>query len=575
MLEDLPISTAPTRRLPRSAGMLEIRSTLLRRLSSTGLLVGTLFFAASLTPSLLPRDYLMQGVLSGCSFGAGYGIGSFGRWLWAYLELPELRGRRRRVVTAMVAGLSGAVVFAYLWLASEWQNSLRALMDLAPVDTVQPLRVGLLSFAIFAGLMAIARLFKLTNHVFSQKLKPFIPRRISNVLGLVIAAALFWSLIDGVLFRFGLRAADASFQQIDALVDDELARPGLPIKTGSDGSLIAWEELGHRGRQFVASGPTAEDLSDYFGPDAGVLEPIRVFVGLNSADTVEARAELALRELVRVDAFERSALVIVTPTGTGWIDPAALDTLEYLHGGDVASVAVQYSYLSSWLSLLFEPGYGADSARALFNAIYGHWSDLPEDDRPALYLHGLSLGALNSDLSADLYDVIADPFHGALWSGPPFSTPRWRNVTSDRNPGSPAWLPRFRDGSVIRFTNQENALDLPGAEWGPLRIVYLQYASDPVTFFDPRSAYREPAWMSGPRGPDVSPIFRWFPVVTFLQLTVDLMAATTAPIGHGHVYAHEHYIDAWLHVTRPTGWDGPGVVALKEHFRAARVAEAD
>ena len=45
-------------------------------------------------------------------------------------------------------------------------------------------------------------------------------------------------------------------------------------------------------------------------------------------------------------------LIVVMPTGTGWIDPAAMDTVEYLHGGDVASVAIQYSYLTSWLSLL-------------------------------------------------------------------------------------------------------------------------------------------------------------------------------------------------------------------------------
>ena len=34
-------------------------------LSAGGLLLGTLFFAASLTPTLLPRTFLTQGVLSG------------------------------------------------------------------------------------------------------------------------------------------------------------------------------------------------------------------------------------------------------------------------------------------------------------------------------------------------------------------------------------------------------------------------------------------------------------------------------------------------------------------------------
>jgi len=84
--------------------------------------------------------------------------------------------------------------------------------------------------------------------------------------------------------------------------------------------------------------------------------------------------------------------------------------------------------------------------------------------------------------------VLGDPFAGALWSGPPYSSRLWRSLTDRRNPGSPAWLPRFRDGSFVRLMNQDGEAagpdSAPNAAWGPMRIVYLQYASDPVTFFD-------------------------------------------------------------------------------------------
>ncbi|MCC3263125.1 alpha/beta-hydrolase family protein, partial [Paenibacillus polymyxa] len=75
------------------------------------------------------------------------------------------------------------------------------------------------------------------------------------------------------------------------------------------------------------------------------------------------------------------------------------------------------------------------------------------------------------------------------------------------------------------------------APWGPMRVVYLQYASDPVTFFDYRDLYRPPAWMSAPMGPDVSPELRWYPVVTMLQLALDMAVGTATPMGYGHVYA--------------------------------------
>jgi uncharacterized membrane protein len=531
--------------------------------SAVGLLTGTLFFAASLTPSLVPRDVLMQGALSGCSLAVGYGIGVFGLALWTYLELPQPRSRAARLVKLGTAGVFAVVAIAFLWRASQWQNSIRELMGLEPVDSMHPFQVGLIAVAVFAVLIALARLFQATFRIAARNIGRFAPRRVSRMAGAVVALLLFWSVAEGVFFRFALHLADSSFQRFDALIEDGRPLPTDPNKTGSTASLLDWDGLGRAGREYISTGPTKEALSDFLGHPA--QEPLRVYVGLNSAETTAERARLALEELKRVGGFERSMLIVVVPTGTGWIDPEAMNTVEYLHGGDVASVAIQYSYLTSWLSLLVEPDYGRETARALFAEIYGHWTRLPREHRPKLYLHGLSLGALNSDLSTDLFDVIGDPFHGALWSGPPFSSRTWNTVTKERNPGSPAWLPRFRDGSVIRFTDQENQLSIPDAEWGPMRIVYLQYASDAVTFFDPLSFYRAPAWMVGPRGRDVSPELRWYPVVTFLQLLFDMATATRTPMGYGHVYAPEHYIDAWVEVT-DVKWSPDQIALLKSLF---------
>ena len=338
------------------------------------------------------------------------------------------------------------------------------------------------------------------------------------------------------------------------------------MKPGSPASLIAWQDLGTRGRTFVTTAPTAAEIAAFVG--MSVPEPIRIYVGMNAAPTPDARARLALRELIRVGGFERSVLVLATPTGMGWVDPDAIDPLEYLHRGDVASVAAQYSYLPSPLALVAEDAYGAETAQAVFEEIYGHWTRLPPEHRPRLYLFGLSLGALDSQGSFHLHDVLADPFQGALWAGPPFRSPSWRSATAERDPGSPAWRPRYRNGAVVRFMNQQGGLASPAGKWGPLRIVYLQYASDPITFFDVRSAFRQPDWMRTPRGPDVSPAFRWYPVVTMLQLAADMAAGAEAtPPGFGHNYAAEHYIDAWIALTEPEGWSEADLARLKARFR--------
>lgn len=530
---------------------------------TVGLLVGTVFFAFSLTPSLLPRPFTIQGLISGLSFTAGYAFGVAGLWLWNYLQLPIARRYTAHAIKISAAVMCALIAVSFLWQAATWQNSIRELMGMEESGGVRPDLVGLIAALVFVSLLVIARAFWSVFLLLSGKLSRYIPPRISHLVGIIVSLLLFWSLVNGVLVSFILETADQSFQQLDALIEDDLPRPFLPEQTGSPDSLITWQDLGREGRRFVSSGPSAEALSDFFATPMSA--PIRVYVGLNSAETAEQRARLALEELKRVRGFERSVLLLATPTGTGWIDPASQDPVEYLFRGDIATVGVQYSYLNSPLALLTEGAYGAEAARAVFNEIYNHWRSLPHESRPRLFLTGLSLGSLNSDRSFDLFDIIDDPFSGALWSGPPFRNDSWRRMTQQRKPNSPAWLPQFRDGSVVRFMNQTDGLGHYPAPWGDFRIVFLQYASDPVTFFDPKSAWREPAWMREPRGPDVSPDLRWFPIVTMLQLLADMMVGT-APPGFGHKYAATDYIDAWLALTEPEGWDESEIERLRQLF---------
>jgi uncharacterized membrane protein len=533
-------------------------------LSASGLVFATLFFAISLTPTLIPRTYVTQGALSGASAAVGYGIGVFFRWLWRYLELPVPRGPGLTRIKAGIAAGCALVLAAFLWKTTDWQNSVLKVMHQAPVKSAYPLRVCLIAVATFLPLVALGHGFGLVVRVVATWTRRFVPRRIANVVGAGVALVLFWSVANGVMFRAGIHLLDASFRQADALIPPESVAPVVETKTGSKASLIAWEKLGRRGREFISSGPSAARIQALTGSAA--IEPIRVYVGLPAAETPEERARLALEELKRVGAFARAALVVITPTGTGWVDPAGIDPVECLFHGDIASVAQQYSYLSSPLSLLVEPDYGADAARTLFAEIYGYWTSLPKGHRPKLYLHGLSLGAMNSERSMGLYDLLGDPVQGALWSGPPFSSSLWRSLTEERNPDSPAWLPRFRNGSFARFMNQDGGNVPSDTPWGPTRIVYLQYASDPVTFFDFRYFYRAPAWLSDPRGPDVSPDLRWSPVVTALQLGVDAAVATQTPVGYGHVYAPQHYLDAWLEVTGVNGWSPADIAKLKRNL---------
>ena len=528
------------------------------------ILLGAIFFAIALTPTLVPRDDLAQGLLAGGCFAIGYGIAALFHWLWRYLELPELSLSVRRMVNAVLVAAGVLTAATALLLASHWQNATRAAMDMGPAEPSWSLVLGATALAVIAIVLLVAQLFRASIMLVAPRVQRVVPRRVANVVALLLAAFVFWSITNTVIVRGVFRVMDASYQEWDRLFEPERPQPADPNKTGGANSLVRWDELGRTGRRYVASGPSADEIAALSGRPA--LTPIRVYVGLQSGVSTEARAKLALSELKRQGGFERANLIVVTPTGTGWIDPSAIDAVEYLQGGDIASVAIQYSYLSSPLSLLAQSELGAEAARALFREIYGYWTTLPKAQRPKLYLHGLSLGAMNSELSVEPFDLLADPIAGALWSGPPFPSRMWRSITNDRNAGSPAWLPTFRDGRFARFMNQRGSVVPADTPWGPMRVVYLQYASDAITFFDYQTAYRRPAWMLEPRGPDVSESLRWFPIVTMLQLAIDMILANKTPMGFGHVYAPEHYLEAWLAVTGADKWTPDAIARLKQHL---------
>lgn len=539
-------------------------------LCGSGVVLGSLCFIASLTPSLVPRGYVAQGVLAGVCFAAGYLLGVAAVALWRRLLLPQIPDRWLLPSRRVLRWLCVIACLAAVWAVRGWQDSVRAVMNLPPMEEAHSLRLMLIAAVTFLALLLAGRAFAWVARRAGAAAQRIMPPPVARLLGLGVAAILFVTLANGVLLRGALHMADASFRQADAWVPADVQAP-QGEGTGGPSSLVAWQQLGRAGREFVAAGPDAAAVTALTGKPA--QRPLRVYVGLPSADDARERVRLALRELQRQGGFARANLLIITPTGTGWVDPAAIDSAEYLLQGDVASVAVQYSYLSSPLSLLVEPEYGAETARLLFEEVYGYWRTLPPASRPRLYAHGLSLGAMNSERSVNLFDMVDHPIDGALWSGPPFASRQWRLATDARNAGSPEWLPVFRDSRTVRFINQHGGAAPQAAEWGRMRMIYLQYASDPITFFTPHDTWREPDWMKEARAPDVSPAVRWYPLISMLQLAVDMLLADRTPMGYGHVFAPSDYVTAWQSLFDPPGWNDAEIQRLQIRLDAIRRAQ--
>lgn len=539
-----------------------IRRGLLGPVSAVGLLVAVMFFGLSVTPSMVPRSPELQGALGGVIAALGYLIWWLAARLLAWLGLWSERrvSRPGRIVLMLV---SAVIAVVFLWKDADWQNSIQNAWGLAPLEASAPLRVATIAVAVFVILLVAGRLFRgLAKRLQARSLR-VLPPRMAQAAGMGLAVLVFAATIDGVAVRGVLRTIDTGARLADAIIPPDLAPPDTTHVSGGPGSLLDWEDLGRWGRNFVASGPTAAEITDFW--NAPARQPIRIYTGLNAAETPDARAQLAFDELLRAGGFDRQVLVIAMPTGSGWLDPGGMDTLDYITRGDVATVAVQYSYLPSPVSVVVDPMRGVAEAQALFDKVYRHWSDMPQDARPRLYLHGLSLGAFLSQETVPLLDLYADPIHGALWTGSPYLSEFWRMVQARRHPDSPAWRPRFGNGSLIRTRNQQGGLDRFDAAWGPMRFVFLQYGSDPIVFFDWSLAWSRPDWLSGERAPDLSPKMRWIPVVTLFQVGLD-MAVALGTLGYGHDYVARHYIPAWAETLAPDGWTANDTARLQAHL---------
>ena len=191
--------------------------------------------------------------------------------------------------------------------------------------------------------------------------------------------------------------ANSTYSTFDDETPPDIVQPTSPLRSGSPESLVPWDTLGYEGRNFAGGGPTVDQLQEFAGAGTPVKEPIRVYAGLKSADGQEAQAQLAVDELERTGAFDRSVLAVVTVTGTGWVDPVAAASLEYMHHGDTAIVGTQYSYLPSWISFLVDLDKAEENGRVLVDAVTERWSELPEATRPELLIYGISLGSYGSE----------------------------------------------------------------------------------------------------------------------------------------------------------------------------------
>jgi uncharacterized membrane protein len=521
------------------------------RYTLPGAWVALVFACLAFTPSLLPRSALLQGVVCGISAAIGYGLGVAGAWTWR--AFADRDPRPPRPGAWRVFAISAAVLLVVAIVLGQWWQA--QIRDLMGAPTPNPLLLVLLPLAaagLFTGLVALSRSLRGAYHRAAGRLRRWMGPRAARALGWVAVVVATWLVASGLLLNGLATLADRSFSVRNGTTAEGVTQPTSGLRSGGPGSLVSWESLGRQGRSIAGTGPSAAAIAAWSGSEA--TEPIRAYAGTVSATDVEARAELAVEDLERAGGFDRANLLVATTTGSGWLDAGAIDSFEYLTGGDSAIVAMQYSYLPSWISFLVDQEKAREAGRELFDAVYDRWSRLPQADRPRLFVFGLSLGSFGGETAFSGEYDLRNRTAGALFAGPPNFNTLYREFTDDRDAGSLEVEPVYKGGRAVRFTN-DVAAGVPPAtgHWEGTRILYLQHPSDPIVWWFPTLVWDRPDWLDEPRGRDVLDAMVWIPLVTFWQVTADLPLATGVPDGHGHTYTRE-FVDGWAKILQPPGW---------------------
>ncbi|CAN5146378.1 hypothetical protein BH23ACT9_BH23ACT9_16980 [soil metagenome] len=468
------------------------------------------------------------------SVAVGGAIHDVGYDLWR--RQPSSRsGIRAAVATAsVVSGLA-------LW--AERRLRLRtAAVEPWPIEQRTTLHESAaVSAAVVLGGRLLGEAVALSHRGFKRWLGPG-PAKHALATTLNVGA---WSSLTAGVYNHGISRIGAVNETIEPGYGQAPTDPHL---SGSPASGAAFDELGRQGRRFIAHALTTSVIERVLGEPA-VADPIRVYIG-READPLypTARAELALEELERTGAYERSHLLLGSPTGTGWLNQTLVESAELFTRGDIATCAIQYGTYPSFLALQ-TIAFGRMQFRILLLGVRERLRAMPPELRPRVLVFGESLGAWTAS------DVIMDQgldgldhygIDRALWVGLPWMA-KWSRSGMIR--GSSDLVPQ---GTVGVFDRIEQLTALSDDARDRLRAVILSHDNDPIALLGPDLVVQRPRWLQrGYRGRGVPEDMRWIPIVTLWQTFIDAMNSMVQVPGQFASYGHDYRADVarFVHAT--------------------------
>ncbi len=435
---------------------------------------------------------------------------------------------------AVRAGIASAAVTGGLlaWSAKNLKER-KSVIKRWPVEQKNelPMAVGI-GYVVYAAGAGLGKAFVASERGIVGYLGPGYPKK---VLGRAVNAGI-WVGGAVVLYNTLVRFVGRSNEKVEPAY---ATPPASPLLSGSPESKSPFVELGLQGRRYVTDVVTPGLIEEVTGEPA-IAAPIRVFVGFNSEPMYSmGRTEMAMTELERTGAFDRSYLLLVSPTGTGWVDQTMIESTELLTRGDVATCVVQYAKSPSFLAAQQVP-LGRHQFRALLWSVKQRLAERAPEDRPKVFVFGESLGAWSSSDTLMYQGIDGFDHYGidkALWVGLPGLAKWSRNGMAH---GASDLVP---EGTVGVFDRHEELAALSTEERSRLRVIILSHDNDPIANMSPDTLVKKPDWLGEPRGRGVPEDMDWVPALTGMQVMIDAMNAMVTVPGKFGSFGHDYRAD--------------------------------
>jgi uncharacterized membrane protein len=370
---------------------------------------------------------------------------------------------------------AAVLVVVSFGLGQYWQYEIRKLMGVTDYNIAYVVASPLVAALVFCLFLLIGRGLRGLFRWVARLMSRWIGRRAARAIGWILVAGLTYLVVTGLLLQGLVDALNSAYSVRDTKTAEGIHQPTTSLRSGGPGSVLPWDTLSWQGRNFIGLGPSVSDIEKlgraYRGADPCLTPGWRRL-------TTPRRGQPGGQDLERTGAFKRKNLLVVTTTGSGWVDlalwtPSSTSPRRQRHGGDpVLLPAVLGLYL-------VDQSKAREAGRALFDAVYGAWSDVPRA-ASRLFVAGRASGR-SAARPRSAASSLANLTSGALFAFAQLqhAVPGVQRPPRQRKPRDAAGLSGRTDRSGSPAT-RARTYRLTASPWTGSRVLYMMHPSDPI-----------------------------------------------------------------------------------------------